>query len=169
MHPLFLTLFFSIFHAVGGLAFGRGLRTVGHDPQNSLNLVLLGGLFGLAPLVFDWFFFLREGEIILGLIGPSVFAATAVSGALVETGARANMAVRALVTTTLGSAAFVIGIYAAFVGLTSGRTLTIADWIFGSLLVLLFVLIGGGFAASGLRALFGGQTLDASVVDAQQE
>ena len=83
-NPIFLTAFFGIFHVVGGLAFGKGIRDTLANSKGR-QLLIFGGLMGVTPLIFDWFFLYREGWVLHALSGPLLFLLAAVSGAFIFT------------------------------------------------------------------------------------
>ncbi|MBI5302198.1 MAG: hypothetical protein HY868_08680 [Chloroflexi bacterium] len=163
--PLFLVFFFSIFHALGGAAVGRAIRTLQSEPQNSLTLFIWGGIMGLGPLVFDWFFLIREGELGYGMIGPAVFVVVALVGGFLWRGALEKIDGGAIASAAVGGAACLIGIMLApyLIGIARTRQLEIADWCFGTLLVLLFVGVGASFAWTGALAIFHGHTFDEEI------
>lgn len=161
-NPFFLAFFFSLFHAFGGAAVGRAIRTLATEPENSLTLFIWGGIMGLGPLVFDWFFLIREGHLAYGLIGPSVFVVVALVGGFFWRGALAKLDGAAMAATTLGSASVVIGVALIPFMLTAARErqLELADWIFAPLMLLMFLGIGGGFAWTGMSAILHSRTFE---------
>jgi MFS family permease len=162
MPPLFLAVFFSIFQGFGGLAFGRGLNTLRSQRANALALIALGTLFGLAPLLFEWFFLLRRGHSLNAVAGPVVFVVAAIIGALVPSETVEQFDNRALAATAFGGAALLLGITAApyLIGAARANAASPGDVAFGVLWFLLFVGIGGGIAWTGLMALLHGRTFD---------
>lgn len=161
-NPFFLAFFFSIFHAFGGAAVGRAIRTLATEPENSVTLLIWGGVMGLGPLIFDWFFLLREGHLGYGMIGPAVFVVVALVGGFLWRGALAKLDGGAMAATMLGSAGVVIGVALIPYMLTVARErrLELADWILGPLMLLMFIGIGGGFAWTGINALRHGRTFE---------
>jgi hypothetical protein len=162
MPPMFSALFFSIFHAFGGAALGRGLRTLRSDPQNAATLLLWGALMGLTPLLFDWFFLLRVGQWAYGVIGPGIFVMTALASAALWTGALEQLDGRAMAAAALGGSALVIGLAAAplLVGAALAHGAAAGEIVFGAVWLLFFVGIGSGIAWTGLMALRHGRTFD---------
>jgi hypothetical protein len=162
MSPWFLAFFFSVFHAFGGAAFGRGARTVRSEPQNAATLLLWGTLMGLVPFIFDWFFLLRAGQVTYGLIGPVVFAVAAAVSASLWTGAFDNLDGKALAASAFGGTAFLLGLAAVpiLIGAARATAATLGEVAFGVCWELFFLGIGGGMAWTGLMALRHGRTFD---------
>lgn len=79
-NPLFLTVLFGIFHILGGLAFGRGIRAKMKAKKTGGHLLAWGAIMGITPILFDWFFLIRVGKITYGLTGPVLFFATVIGG-----------------------------------------------------------------------------------------
>lgn len=161
-NPLFLAFFFSIFHAFGGAAVGRALRTLQSEPGNSITLLIWGGIMGLGPLLFDWFFLIRENQLVYGLIGPGVFLLMILVSGLLWRGVLEEIDGKAIAATALGSAAFLIGVAITpyLIGIARTRTFGAVDWIFGTVMVLMFVGVGASFAWTGVMAIFHGHTFD---------
>jgi len=156
--PLFIAVFLSIFHALGGGAVGQGLRAAQSGSNKTTFFFLWGGLMGLTPLIFDWFFLIAQGNLIYGLVGPVLFIAAALASAFLNL----NMDGGAIISAAMGTVALLLGILSIPLMLDAARASNpgLTDYIFGGCFVLMFVVIGGSFAWNGLRAIFRGVTLD---------
>lgn len=165
--PLFLTVFLSIFHALGGGAVGQGFRAAQSGSHKATFFFLWGALMGLVPLIFDWFFLIAQGNLIYGLVGPVLFIATALASAFLTL----NIDGGAIISTALGTVAFLLGLLSIPLMLDAarGRALGTEDYAFSSCFVLMFVVIGGSFAWNGLRAIFRGVSLDDELAERQQK
>ncbi len=164
--PLLLTVFFGIFHLLGGGALGQAVRLArrGSDPWF---FVLWGAGMGGLPLIFDWFFLIAQGHLIYGLIGPALFGITTLASAFLEV----KMDGGAVISAALGSAGFLIGLLSIPLMLDRSKTsdLGMTDYLGGGCFVLLFVVIGGSFAWSGFSAIVRGISLDQAYAERAQK
>ena len=165
--PLFITVFFSIFHALGGGAVGQGLRAAQRGSNKATFFFLWGGLMGLLPLIFDWFFLIAQGNLIYGLVGPILFIVTAFASAFLTL----NIDGGAIISAAIGTTGFLLGILSIPLMLDVAKTANpgITDYAFGGCFVLIFAVIGGSFAWNGLRAIFRGVSLDQEYAEREQK
>lgn len=165
--PLFITVFLSIFHLLGGGAVGYAFRATQRGSNKAGFFFLWGGLMGLVPLIFDWFFLIAGGYLIYGLIGPILFIIAALASAFLNL----NIDGSAIISAALGIVAFLLGILSIPLMLDAARATNpgLTDYIFGGCFVLMFVVIGGSFAWNGLRAIFRGVTLNDELAERQQK
>ncbi len=156
--PLILTVFFSIFHFLGGGAVGQAVRAAQRGESTSLTLAVWGAGMGVLPIVFDWFFLILPGNLLLGLVGPLVFIVTALASAFLNV----KVDGPAVISAALGSTAFLLGIFVIPLTLDAARTreFGLEDYVGGTCLVLMFLVIGGGFAWNGFSAMLRGISLD---------
>lgn len=156
--PIFITVFLSIFHALGGGAVGHGLRTAQRGSNKAGFFFLWGGLMGLVPLIFDWFFLIAQGNLLYGLVGPVLFIITALASAFLNL----NLDTSAIISAAMGTTGLLIGILSIPLMLDAAQTTNpgVADYVFAGCFVLMFVVIGGAFAWNGFGAIFRGITLD---------
>ncbi len=156
--PLFITVFLSIFHLLGGVAVGQGLRATVRGSDKAIFFLLWGAGMGLLPLIFDWFFLIEQGHLIYGIVGPVLFIVAALASALLQLKIDGG----AIISAALGSVALLLGILSIPLMLDATKTTDpgMVDYVFGGCFVLLFVVIGGSFAWNGFSALFRGISLD---------
>ncbi len=149
--PLLLTVFFGVFHVLGGGALGQSIRAARRGSDQAIPLVLWGAFMGGLPLVFDWFFLVAQDHLVYGLIGPVLFVVTTVASAFLDLVNEGP----AVVSAALGSAGFLIGLLSIPLMLDRAKEFDVGvtDYLFGGLFVLLFVLIGGAVAWNGISEL----------------
>ena len=165
--PLILTVFFSVFHILGGGALGLGLRSLQRgEPQANFFLVWGAGM-GLLPLIGDWVTLIIPGYLMYGLVGPALLIISTLATALVEI----KIDGPAIISAVLGSTGFLLGILVIPLLLDWVKTGKpgIEDYIGGSCLVLLFVVIGGSFAWNGFSAIVRGISLDQEYTEREQK
>lgn len=169
MSPWLLVVFFGIFHAFGGGMFGRGVRALWTEPDKAFGFVIGGTLFGLVPLLFDWFYFIQQKQVLQGVVGPALFVGAAIVSALAGRGILERFDPKALMVTGIGLAAALLGVLAIpfMLGLGEGQDVGSMEFVMGGCWVLMFVVIGSGFALSGLNALLQGRTFDQQVALSQ--
>lgn len=164
--PLLLTVFFGIFHFLGGVALGQAVRAArgGLDPWS---LLVWGVGMGGLPVIFDWFFLIAQGHLIYGLIGPCLFVITTLASAFLELKIDGG----AIISAAVGSAGFLIGLFPIPLMLDRSKTfdLGMTDYLFGGCFALLFVVIGGSFAWSGFSAIMRGISLDQAHAEREQK
>lgn len=169
MSPWFLVIFFGIFHAFGGAMFGRGVRALWTEPDKALGFVIGGALFGFVPLMFDWFYFIQQHQVVQGVVGPALFVGTALLSALAGRGILKRIDPKALMVTGIGVAAALLGVLAIPFLLEpgEGRDIGSMEYVMGGCWVFMFIVIGSGFALSGLNALLHERTFDQQVALSQ--
>jgi hypothetical protein len=165
--PLFITIFLSIFHLLGGGAVGQGLRATLRGSDKATFFLLWGAGMGLLPLIFDWVFLVAQGHLIYGLVGPVLFIIAALASALLELKIDGG----AIISAALGSVALLLGILSIPLMLDAAKTTNpgMADYVFGGCFVLLFVVIGGSFAWNGFGALYHEISLDQEYAEHEQK
>src|SRR5512133_2187932 len=109
-NPYFLVMFFGIFHVIGGLALGKGLRERVTDAGTGNQLIAWGLLMGVSPTLFDWFFLIREGALVPGLIGPVLFVVTAVIGGIFFTGELSRKNEKSIAAILMGGTSLMLGL-----------------------------------------------------------
>lgn len=157
--PLIITVFLGIFHLLGGAALGQGWRALERDSSTATFFFAWGAGMGLLPLVFDWFFLIRMGNWVYGLVGPVILIVSTLASAFLEV----KVDGFAVMSAALGTTAFLLGILAIPLVLDTFRTketVGFEDYVGGSCMVLLFVVIGGAFAWNGFSAMLRGISLD---------
>ncbi len=164
---LFLTVFFSIFHVLGGGAMGQAVRSAQSGSDKTAFFLLWGAGMGVPPLLFDWFFLIAQGQLIYGLVGPVLFVVTLLASAFLQV----KIDGPALISAALGSAAFLLGVLAIPLMLDAARQAGagLSDYVFGACFVLMFVVIGGSFAWNGLSAIVRGISLDQEYVERERK
>ena len=165
-NPLLLVSFFSAFHLLGGLAFGKGLRDT-----ESKQLILWGGFMGITPIVFDWAFLIREDMLFYGLIGPTVFVIAGILGYSLLTTKFSKANEKSIGAIMMGASSLLIGLILAPYLINQVLTLDLqpADYLFGSCLLVLPILVGIGFIWSGFTAILKKRTYDEHVAEREIE
>lgn len=171
MSPLFLAFFFGIFHLLGGMAVGRGMRNWRQDPDNGLSLLLWGILLGLGPILFDWLFLLREGQVLYGMIGPAVFILAALFVYFFWSGKLAKKDEKTIISLLMGIVATLVGLGVTPILIAQARTheLTAADWIFGPCIAILPFFVGVNFIWLAVKALRKNQTFDEVAAEEEEK
>lgn len=162
MSPWFLVIFFGIFQILGGAMLGRGARLVWSEPEAARGLVFGGIMFGIFPMLFDWFYFIQQGQLLYGLIGPALWGGSALLAALAGPGLVRRFDPKAVGAVVIGTAAALLGVFAIpfFMEQLKGRDIGSMDYVFAGCWVFMFVVIGSGTALAGLRALVHERTFD---------
>ncbi len=165
--PLLLTVFFGIFHVLGGGALGQAVRAARRGSDETTFLLLWGVGMGGVTVIFDWFFLIAQGHLVYGLFGPILFIVTTLASAFLEVKVDGG----ALVSAALGSTAFLIGLLSIPLMLDRAKAFDagLTDYLCGSIFVLLFVVIGGAFAWNGYRAMLGGISLEQEYAGREQK
>ena len=177
MTPLFLVFFFGIFHLFGGLAFGRGLRDLFDSKEHKTNLILWGALMGITPTLFDWFFLIRDGQLIEGLIGPAIFILSTLISAIFLTAKLTAVHEKSIGAILMGGCALMFGLLLApylyqqafSAASTLQRELELADYLFGSCLLILPLLVGTGFIWNGVQAILKNRSFDEHMQERELE
>jgi uncharacterized membrane protein len=169
-NPFFLAFFFGIFHMLGGLAFGRGLREWRDDPDRGAMLLLWGLLIGVGPVFFDWLFLLREGQTLPGLAGGAVFVIAALITFFLWTGELSRKNEKSIISLLIGIVAVLVGIAVTPILITQARTheLTWTDWVFGPCIAILPFFVGVNFIYLATKALRTKRTFD-EVADEEEK
>ncbi|MBI4671179.1 MAG: hypothetical protein HY741_05870 [Chloroflexi bacterium] len=159
---LLLVVFFGIFHVFGGALFGRGIRARREHSGDARPFLVGGAVFGIAPVIFDFAFFIPQGAIVWGLIGPALFVLAALISAFVWEGPFEEIDTRALISLGMGSGAVLLGVFGALFMWNAAQTSNpgLVDYIMGGVWTCMFVGIGGSFAWAGLSAILHHRTLD---------
>ncbi len=165
--PLIFTVFFGVFHVLGGAAVGLGLRALQRGSEEANGLLLQGAIMGLLPLVFDWFFLIAPGNLLLGLVGPFLFVVAALASPFLES----KVDGPALISAVFGSFGLLLGILVIPLMLDAARTgnFGTSDYIFGSCFVLGWVVLGATFAWNGFTAIVRGISLDQEFSEREQK
>lgn len=161
-NPFFLAFFFSIFHLLGGLALGRGLHGWRVTNENGVTLIIWGLLIGVGPFLFDWFFLLREGQILPGLVGPAIFVLAALVTFFVWTGELSRKNEKSIISLIIGMTAVLVGLGITPILITQAQTreLTLADWVFGPCIAILPFFVGINFIYLAIKAMWSKRTFD---------
>ncbi len=164
---LLLTMFFGIFHLLGGGAIGQGVHALRRGSDQWRFLFLWGALMGGVPLIFDWFFLISQDYMPYGLVGPAVFVISAFVSAYLDLDIDGG----AVISAALGSSAFLIGLFSIPLMLDRSQASNpgMEDYLFGGCFVLLFVVIGGSFAWNGFSAILRGISLDQAYVEREEK
>jgi hypothetical protein len=161
-NPLFLVTFFSIFHIVGGLAIGKGIREFILKSDKGKRYILWGAIMGIPPLAFDWAFLIYPGKIIYGSIGPALFIIAIMFASIFLTGKFSETHEKSIGIAVMGLASLLIGLsIAPFIikqALLPGMGLE--DYIFSSCLLVMPILVGFGFLSNAVRAMLNNKSLD---------
>lgn len=169
--PTFFVLFFGIFHVVGGLAFGKGVREVAARSKSGHPLLMWGALMGILPTLFDWFFLIRNGQVTQGLIGPVLFVIAIILGTILFTEKLTRVHEKSIGAILMGGIALMIGLMLAPFLVDRALTLELGpeDYIFGSCLLTLPILVGFGFVWNGITAILKNRTLDEHIAEREAE
>lgn len=167
-NPFFLITFFSIFHVFGGLAFGKGMKDVISNSGQGKRLLIWGAFMGISPILFDWLFLIQAGMLFYGLIGPALFIIATIIGWVIKI---SKIYEKSIGIILMGLASLLIGISLAPFLITQALTLNLqpVDYIFGSCLLVMPILVGIGFLSSGLKAVRKKQSYDEHIAQHEIE
>lgn len=171
-NPLILVVFFGIFHLIGGLAVGKGIRERAAEGKSGSELMLWGAVIGITPILFDWFFLIREGELIWGAVGPALFIAAAIFGRVVLNGDLSRRNEKSIASVLMGGAAFSLGLLLTPYMIQQAQTrenLGAADYVCGGAIPLMFILIGASFVWNGLSAIMKNMPFDELIAERQKK
>ncbi len=170
-NPLFLVLFFGIFHIFGGLAFGKGIRDRLMKDSKGSQLIAWGVLMGVVPVLFDWVFLIGQGYMLHGLAGPALFVITAIVGALFLTKKLTSVHEKSIGAILMGGTALLFGLTLApyLIKQAFKMKLGPADYIFGGCLLVLPLLVGFGFVWNGVTAILKNRTFDEHIAERELE
>ncbi|MBL8061373.1 MAG: WVD2 family protein [Anaerolineales bacterium] len=170
-NPLFLTVLFGIFHILGGLAFGRGIRAKMKAEKTGGHLLVWGAIMGITPILFDWFFLIRVGKITYGLIGPVLFFATVIGGIFLN-GELTRNNEKSISAMLMGGASLLLGFMLTPYLLQQAQTrenLEFADYLCGGLIPIFFIGVGLSFVWNGFSAIRKRRTFDEHIAEREQE
>lgn len=164
-NPFLLVAFFAVFHLLGGAALGKGIRD-----KNSQQ-ALWGAFMGITPIVFDWAFLIREGLAFYGLIGPFIFVIAVIASYLLFQTKFSKTNEKSIGAILMGSSSLLIGL--ALAPFLINRALTFdlqpVDYLFGSCILVLPILVGIGFVWSGFAAILKKRTYDEHIAEHELE
>lgn len=169
---LFYVLFFGIFHTTGGLALGKGIRELVSGTQRGGSLALWGTVLGGTPIIFDWFFLIREGEMLAGFAGPTIFFLSTMIGGFFLKGDITKKNEKSYAAILMGGTAVMLGGMLIPYLLTQAQTqdnLSLVDYVCGGSIPLFFILIGFSFAYNGFIAIRKKRTFDEQVAEYEAE
>jgi hypothetical protein len=165
-------VFFGIFHVIGGLALGKGLRERVLDAGASNQMIAWGLIMGASPTLFDWFFLIREGALVPGLIGPASFLVAAIVGGIFFTGELSRKNEKSIAAILMGGTSLMLGLMITPYLIQQAQTrenLGLVDYVCGGLIPVFFIFIGGSFAWTGFSAIRKRRTFDEHVAERELE
>lgn len=171
-NPYFLALFFGIFHVVGGLAFGKGIRERLAGAKTGSQLLIWGAVMGLPPMLFDWFFLIRAGEKIAGFAGPILFLIAVIVGGIVFTGELSRKHEQSVAAILMGGTALMLGLMLVPYLLRQAQTrsdLVLVDYLCGGFIPLIFILVGASFLWTGFSAIRKNLSFDEHIAEREME
>lgn len=170
-NPLFLVLFFGIFHVFGGLALGKGVRDRLAKDNKGNSLIAWGVLMGVAPALFDWVFLVNQGYVWHGLTGPVLFITAAAIAAIFFTEKLTRVHEKSIGAILMGGAALLLGLALAPYLVKQALTMDLspADYIFGSCLLVLPLFVGFGFVWNGVTAILKNRAFDEHIAEREKE
>lgn len=172
LNPIFLVVFFGIFHIAGGLAVGKGVRERVSDSEAGNSLIAWGFIMGGLPLVFDWLFLIREGALIAGLIGPALFVISAIVGGLAFTGELSRKNEKSFGAILMGGTGLMLGLMLTPYLIQQAQTrddIGMVDYLCGGLIPIIFMFIGGSFVWTGLSAILKKRSFDEHVSEREMD
>jgi hypothetical protein len=170
--PYFLVIFFGIFHIVGGLAFGKGLRERISDKAAGNSLIVWGILMGGLPIIFSWVFLLREGYLVAGWIGPALFVVSSIFGGIFFIGELSRKNEKSIGAILMGGTSLMLGLMIASFLIKQAQTqegLGVIDYLCGGSIPIFFIFIGGSFAWTGLTAIRKKRDFDGYTAEQEME
>ena len=171
-NPLILVVFFGIFHVVGGLGLGKGIRERITDPKAGNQLIAWGLIMGALPIVFDWFFLIRVGELVLGLVGPVLFIVAAIVGGMFFTGDLSRNNEKSIGSILMGGTALMLGLMLTPYLIQQANTrdnLGLVDYLCGGSIPVFFILIGASFVWTGFSAIRKNLSFDEHIAEREME
>ena len=171
-NPLFLVVFFGIFHVIGGLGFGKGIRERITDAKAGNQLIVWGLLMGTLPILFDWFFLIRVGEVVSGLVGPILFIISAFIGGIFFTGELSRKNEKSMGAILMGGTALMLGLMLTPYLIQQAQTrddLGLVDHLCGGSIPIFFIVIGFSFAWTGFSAIRKNLSFDEHITERELE
>lgn len=171
-NPLILVVFFGIFHVIGGLGLGKGIRERITDPKAGNQLIAWGLIMGALPIVFDWFFLIRVGHFISGLVGPTLFIIAALVGGIHFTGELSRKNEKSIGAIMMGGTALMLGLMLTPYLIQQAGTrddLGLVDYLCGGSIPVFFILIGTNFVWTGFTAIRKHLTFDERIAEREIE
>lgn len=171
-NPYFLALFFGIFHIIGGLAFGKGMRERLGGAKTGVQLLIWGAIMGLPPLLFDWFFLIRVGEQAAGFAGPILFLIAMLVGGIVFTGDLSRKHEQSIASILMGGTALMLGLMLVPYLLQQTQTrsdLGLVDYLCGGFIPFIFILVGFSFVWTGFSAIRKNLSFDKHIAEREME
>lgn len=170
--PYFFVVFFGIFHILGGLVFGKGLRDKLTDPGAGIGFIIWGLIMGVPPTLFDWFFLIQAGNLVPGLIGPILFIIAAIVGGIYFNGEIARKNAQSIISILMGGTALMLGTMITPYLIQQAQTrdnLNITDYLCGGLIPVLFIGVGLSIVSTGFSAVRKNMTFDELVAQREME
>lgn len=171
-NPLVLVIFFGIFHLIGGLALGKGIRERFGEADTGNQLIVWGFLMGAAPILFDWFFLIRAGMVQPGLIGPVLFVIAAIVGGIFFNGELSRRNEKSIAAVLMGGTSLMLGLLLTPYLIQQAQTrdnLGLVDYLCGGLIPVLFIFVGTSFAWTGLSAILKRRSFDEHIAERETE
>lgn len=171
-NPIILVLFFGIFHLTGGLAVGKGIRERGSDKKAGGQLIAWGAIMGVTPTLFDWFFLIREGELVWGLIGPGLFIMAGILGWVFLNGELSRRNEKSIGAVLMGGTALILGLLLTPYLIQQAQIregIGLVDYVCGGAIPLMFIFIGASFAWNGVTALRKNMSFDELIAERRKE
>ncbi len=152
-------VFFSAFQIIGGATVGAGILILRQRPLMAFGSIVSGTVMGLLGFVIQlagYFAAQRNAPFLLMflLIGPAAFVITILARVLVWDSLVENLGARVISNLGGGALLFLIGV------VVLPFLLRDAEWCYGLLGSGVLMIVGGGMALAGFRALRRGQKDD---------
>jgi hypothetical protein len=154
------------------LALGKGIRERTAEGKSGSELIMWGGIMGVTPILFDWFFLIREGMIIWGLVGPALLIAAVIFGWVVWNGDLSRRNEKSIAAILMGGTAFSLGLILAPYLIQQAQTrddIDIVDYVCSGAIPLMFIVIGASFVWNGSSAILKHMTFDELIAERQKE
>lgn len=170
--PYFLVVFFGIFHMIGGLAFGKGIRERLTGAKTGYKLMVWGAIMGILPMIFDWFFLIRVDKIMAGTVGPALFILAVILGGIFFTKELSRKHEQSIVAILMGGTAFMLGSMLIPYLIQQAQTrdnLGLVDYLCGGFIPFIFILVGFSFIWTGISAMRKNLTFDEHIAEREIE
>lgn len=155
-----VVIFLAVFHVTGGAALGQGIKKFNQNSDKSITLIIFGIMAAMGPLVIEYGIFPRSDFQKYGLVGIGVTVVITMLSVFPwkKTGFFSKIKASALYTIFMGVSAMAIGILLVLYSYqyAQAHELKMADYFFGTLLCLIFLLVGFSFFWVSLQALIHG-------------
>ncbi|GAB4499599.1 MAG: hypothetical protein OHK003_16130 [Anaerolineales bacterium] len=171
-NPFILVAFFGIFHVIGGLSFGKGIRKKFGEAGAGNQLIAWGLLMGAVPIFFDWFFLIRAGMLLTGVIGPALFIVSAAIGGIFLNGELSRRNEKSIAAVLMGGTALMLSLLLIPYLIQQAQTrenLGLVDYLCGGSIPILFILIGASFMWTGLSAILKRRSFDEHIAERETE